>query len=391
MGRALNVLFVSSDAAGCRHYRMLLPARELYRQGGHTVLVAGEIVTRASGEIGAPSAEDVRRAAFGFDIVVMQRWMNEEAPDVIRKARACGQVVINDVDDWFFGIPTSNVAFDATHKRSDARSNVEHYRKVLAASSALTVSTPYLAKRLESLGRPVHVLRNAIDLDRYEPRSVVAGSLIVGWHGHLAHGRTSDLGVLGRVLGPFMKRHEHARFLHIGSEGEDDATRMADVLGIERDRLLTRPLFHISQMHHKLGGIDIGIAPLDDSPFSLAKSWVKPLEYAAVGHPAVCSDRPEYRAFGPVALCRTPKDWTEAFERLADPDERTKAAVVARARARELDIALRWREWERAYMKIQTQDATERLSEPPPLRPTSIRFPSAKGSARSTARASRRR
>lgn len=387
----MNVLFVSSDAAGCRHYRMLLPARELHRQGGHTVLVAGDLVQRASGEIGAPSADDIRRTAFGFDIVVLQRWMNEEAPDVIRRARACGQVVINDVDDWFFGIPTTNVAFDATHKRADARSNIEHYRKVLAASSALTVSTPYLGQRYESLGRPVHVLRNAVDLDRYSPRPVAPNSLVVGWHGHLAHGRTSDLTVLGRVLGAFMKRHDNARFLHIGSEGEQDAEAMTQVLGIERERLLTRPLFHISQMHHKLGGIDIGIAPLEDSPFALSKSWIKPLEYAAWGHPAVCSDRPEYREFGPAALCRTPKDWADALERLAEPQERTTAAMAARARARELDIALRWREWERTYMRIQTEAMGERLTAPPVSRTTPIRFPSQKGSARSTARASRRR
>src|SRR5688572_27967130 len=61
-----------------------------------------------------------------FDVVVLQRWMYAEHPDYIRKARALGQIVVNDVDDWFDGLPQSNAAFAATHKRSDAESNREH-------------------------------------------------------------------------------------------------------------------------------------------------------------------------------------------------------------------------------------------------------------------------
>lgn len=388
----MNILFVSADEGGCRHYRILLPARELHRKGGHTVLIAGGIVQRPSGEIGAPSAEDMRRTAFGFDIVVFQRWMHEDAPDIIRKARAAGQVVINDVDDWWLGLPTSNAAFAGTHKTADARWNVEHYRKVLAASSALVVSTPYLGKRLERFGVPVHVVRNAIDLERYEPRAVVPKSLVIGWHGHLPHRASGDLQQLAGVLGPFMERHESARFLHIGSESEADAEHVCGVLGIERSRLITRPPFHITEMHHKLSGIDVGVAPLEDSPFSSSKSAIKPMEFAATGLPSIASDRDEYRWFGAAALCRRPKDWTEALERLADPDERLRAATAARARARELDIAVRWPEWERAFMRIQTEAMGERLTSPTPPSPAMpIRFPSGKGSARSISRASRRR
>ena len=72
----------------------------------------------------------------GFDVVVLQRWMNQDAPEIIRRARSLGQVVVNDVDDWFFGLPTSNDAFNITHPRNNARENVNHYRKVLAASTA---------------------------------------------------------------------------------------------------------------------------------------------------------------------------------------------------------------------------------------------------------------
>lgn len=360
----MRILFVSSDQGGCRYYRCLLPAQELSRQGGHEVLVAGSLAQLRSGEIVAPSADDPRTFTRGFELVVLQRWMHQDAAEVTRMARAYGQIVINDVDDWFFGIPTSNAAFRGSHKSNDPTWNIEHYRRVLAASSALTVSTPYLAERLTSLGRPVYTIRNHIDIERWTPATVAPRSLVLGWVGHMAHRAAGDLGQLAGVLGPWMSRYQHARFLHAGSDGEADHEAMLKLLAVTPDRLMTRGLRNIRFLPQLIHGMDIGLAPLEECPFNFAKSNVKVLEYGAAGVPAIASDRPEYRQFGAVALCKTASDWTAALDRLADPGERLAAAVAARARAREFDIRAGWSQWESVYERVIADAKGESLGSP---------------------------
>ena len=38
------------------------------------------------------------------DVVYMQRWMLNDIPDNIRKAKAAGQIIINDLDDRYWGL-----------------------------------------------------------------------------------------------------------------------------------------------------------------------------------------------------------------------------------------------------------------------------------------------
>jgi hypothetical protein len=348
----MKILFISSDKGGCRYYRCMLPGAELAEKGQHQVLVAGTVLVLKSGEIAAPGPEG--EGVRGFDVVVLQRWMGQDAPRVIRAARACGQAVINDVDDWFFGIPTSNAGFQRTHKRNDPSHNVEHYRKALAASSAITVSTPYLAERLRTLGRPVHMLRNLIDLKRWEPARVSEHSLVVGWYGHTSYRAPGDLAQLRGILGPFFERHPQASFLHGGNYSEENRKEVAGILGIDIERMIVRPQRPIEELPRLLQGIDIGVAPLEDCPFNRAKSWIKPLEFAAAGIPAVGSALPEYITFDACGIARKPRDWVRQLEQLADPANRLRAAQEARARARELDIAHGWQAWERAYMNTLT-------------------------------------
>jgi hypothetical protein len=366
----MRILYVTIDKGGCRHYRCLLPAQELARQG-HQVVVTDRLGTLPSGEI-TSVGEHGQPGQSGFGLVVLQRWMHEEAPRVIKRARANGQAVINDVDDWFFGIPTSNRGFEATHVSTDPRHNVEHYRKILACSSALTVSTPYLAERLKPLGTPTFVLRNRIDVERW-PVIDHDGPPRIGWVGHVGYRAAGDLDQIRGVVGPWLRRNPDARFVHVGANGfvaepnfpylfaewEFLAQEFCRRTGVPREQYDPRPLCHVTDLPDALNDLNVGLAPLEDCPFNRAKSAIKLMEYGARGIPGIASRMPEYEWFERAALCAKPKDWIAALDAFANPSIRCAYARDARERAESLDIRTGWPLWEAAYMETISRAGTE--------------------------------
>src|SRR5689334_12826265 len=106
-----------------------------------------------------------------------------------------------------------------------------------------------------------------------------------------------------------------------------------------------------------LSALGIGLAPLADSTFNRAKSWLKPLEMAAVGVPCVMSALPEYReihSLGVGLLAERTKDWYRLVGALVR-DASRRAELAARGR----DVAagltyeryamLWWDSWSLAY------------------------------------------
>lgn len=67
--------------------------------------------------------------------------------------------------------------------------------------------------------------------------------------------------------------------------------------------------------------LDIGIAPLSNTPFSQARSGIKVLEYAALGISSVASPLPEYELVAANGLCtiaREPQEWFEQIRLIAE-------------------------------------------------------------------------
>ena len=350
----MKIGFVSADWArgaydskghpvpgGAGWYRVCMPARELAANKVKTVV--GQHMRTADGVI-QPLDFDGNYHD-DCDVVVFQRWMHADAEGVFLAARAAGQVVVNDVDDWFFGLNPSNLAWVKSHPQYSAEANVNHYRRALAASSLLTVSTPYLAKRLANLGRPTQVLRNAVDTEAFPKPPFLAAKPVIGWTGSTLH-RSGDLEILKGVLGPFMERHD-IRMFHGGAN--EAAPAAADLLGVPRGRVDEVGLVSMELYPRFFEQFDLGIVPLADAPFNEAKSALKGMEYAAAGLPFIASATEEYRWFGEGVLCRRPRDWARALERLRDPEERQVVAKSAHERVLAEDIRVRWPDWAMAY------------------------------------------
>lgn len=337
-----------------------LPAKYLAAKGGHEVTVGTLVARNSDGVLGVRDWDGQHH--YGFDVLVLQRYMFATVAVETEATKRAGTVVVNDVDDWFWGLDPANVAYWTTDPRKNPRENRDHYRKVVAASSAVTVSTPYLRDRLRKMfgpDLPIHVLENRVEVDRFA-EVFFANTLgrddlasqgrhpRVGWVGATSW-RSGDLETLRGVLGPFLERHD-LRAYHGGHwEG---ASTFAELAGVPAERVDVRLMAPIPQYPSLFEGLGIGLVPLSDRPFNHAKSWIKGLEYAAAGVPFIAQALPEYvrlKAAGVGQVARKPKDWIARLERLLDPGHRLAEAEANLAGVKAFDMAQGWTAWEDFY------------------------------------------
>ena len=268
------------------------------------------------------------------DIIVMQRYMHADVAEWIPKAKANGQVIINDLDDWYWGLSTTNDAFASSHPKFNPDENVNHYRSVLSRSTAVHVSTPYLADRISRWVRcPVHVIPNFVDYAKYPvQRYHEDGPVIIGWVGSTSH-RSRDLETLRGIMSDFERRG--VRFHHSGHS--DGAQTFAEAVGVSPESVTTLPLVP-HDMYPYVFKFDIGIVPLNNVPFNLAKSYIKGLEYTAAGVPFVAPKLGAYDGLDIGRIARRGSDWTKWLNYLLDAEHRREDAARNREVGQKYDI-----------------------------------------------------
>lgn len=315
-------------------WRLAVPGRELFRNGWDVTL-ARQINARGDGTL--VLLDEAGNWHDDCEIILMQRWMGEKMPAAIRRARAVGQVIVNDVDDYFWDIPRSNVARQHTDPTRHPAYNRDIYRATIKASDAVTVSTPFLARALERWGPPVHLIRNYIALDRWSAKP--PGERI-GWVGAIPW-RGADLQILAPTVVPWL-RERGEPFYHGGhlenGRSARELLRYENVVTLSATDLPRYP-----QLWDPLG---VALVPLENSTFNQAKSFVKGLEACARGVPFIASNHSEYRWLGAGRIVRRPREWVEHLDVLRDPAVRIAEGAANRERAEELSIERNWTEWD---------------------------------------------
>lgn len=296
------------------------------------------------------------------DVIVLQRWMQEDIARNIAKATRRGQVVVNDVDDHFWALDSRNQASRTTDPRTNPRENRNHYLRTISASSAVTVSTPYLADELRRLGvrSPVHVLENHVDVEAFdkvwEAKRAEREDLgpVIGWIGATPW-RSGDLVILRGVLSAFVTSRD-LRAFHGGHVEREGVPTFAGEVGLDPTQVKTKPMVPISRYPELFRFLDIGLVPLTERPFNRAKSWIKGIEYAAAGVPFVASALPEYRrlltGYGIGRLAQRPKDWVSHWSKLLDPSLRRDEAEANRQAVKRLDIRQGIGQWRDLYLEL---------------------------------------
>ena len=325
-----------ADHSACGHYRLILPALALAEEG-YDVTVHFDGVGMANAIV--REHKDGTCTVLGGtlpdeDVIVLQR---PSAPDVaafIAYLVEHGKHVVVDVDDRFDAIDSRNSAW---HYYNHSPLAIRSLRSGLAAATVVTCSTPDLAALHGGL-----VVENCVPATYLD----LAGARdpVVGWTGSLAvHPR--DLAVVGGGFARALDAHPDWSVRIVG-----EAIGTGTQLGLPADPPGTGWL-HIRQYPEAVARLGLGLAPLEDTPFNRAKSWLKALEYSALGVPFVASALPEYARLGAGTLATNPRQWKGAVNALlADADRRDEQVAANRTIAERWTIENRLDTWVAAWI-----------------------------------------
>jgi hypothetical protein len=262
-----------------------------------------------------------------LDVVIIKLFMWKDARQLIEKAREYGQVVIIDVDDWFLGLPQTNIAFETTHPNKDSTWNRDHMHNSYSAADALIHSTEFLYDNYKRFNNNNYIVRNSVDPNIFVRRHDSAGTKpTIGWVGIMLW-RQHDVETLKGFLGPFLEEHD-LMFYHAGML-MDRPKQFAHLTNMDPERLIEVTGSNVYNYGNILLGMDIGIVPLDMIPFNEAKSSLKGIEYAMSGIPFVASASKEYSLLseqGAGRIAKKPSQWIKHLEAYIDPAVRKAEA-----------------------------------------------------------------
>lgn len=297
------------------------------------------------------------------DVIVMQRVTHAYMAQTVGVLRAKGVAVVVDVDDDLSSIHPSNPAWTMHHPGNEGRRlaggqvNRHSWRNLAAAcrdATLVTVSTPALLDVYARHGRGV-VLPNYLPDHYYGlPR---VDSDVIGWPGSF-HSHPNDPEVVGGAVARLVE--EGAQFVMRG-----DSKGAGAAFGLASDP--AGGGVPIEEWPASVASLGVGIAPLADTRFNMAKSWLKCAELSACGVPWVASPRAEYKrlhAMGAGVLADRPRTWYRELKRLHGSSAlRQETSEAGRAVAEQLrlrDHSWRWMDaWSRAY---ELQQATPRTA-----------------------------
>lgn len=312
------------DSGGCGFYRLRWPAEVLQAEGHDIVVADGFDALFLGGRMVRPLID--------ADVVVLQRPLVQAVVEAIPRIQSLGVAVVVEVDDDFHALPKGHGARKGTSVANDPTYNRMWLRKACEQADLVTVTTPALAERYGAHGR-VAVLPNLVPasylaVPTHAPR---VESPTVGWTGSVVT-HVGDLEVMGGVV-PGVLEATGARFVSWGVGMTEEA------LGVKGR---VRPWSDLRGAYpRQVADLDVGLVPLADNAFNRAKSWLKGMEYAALGVPFIASPRAEYwrlaeeilpgSPWGGVGMASTPEVWRDQLAwLLRNPDVRAQVAATNR-------------------------------------------------------------
>lgn len=367
MSKKLRIAVYPADEGGCGHYRMWWPAKAVKDNFSDKVELllgndAPQIKVRWNQEwkheyenvppwvqaIDAWTEEQV-------DIAVFQRPSGHEMPNALRALRERGITIIVDLDDNFDRIDPRNFAWFAsepywhTQERIDqyvkkygkvtiskASFNEEHFyvpeyegrysrrfiHKSLNSATMLTTSTQHIADHYKNSVKTTRVIENHVPEHYLNIKREIENEKInVGWTGTLATHPYDFVPVGSAIKQARQKTDFWWRII-------GDGIGITEKTGLMPDDFSDWVPLSEYPMYYKQ--LDVVVCPLDDQQFNYSKSWLKPLEAAALGVVPIMSPLPEYVKIhdkGVGVIAKRPRDWEKHIVRLVnDNDYRNELA-----------------------------------------------------------------
>jgi len=294
------------------------------------------------------------KTVHGWDILVFKLIMRKEIASAMPMAKALGQKIVVDIDDFFDGLDESNQAHAVTDPRRNSDNNTEHYNSIIAQADAIITSTPFLYEYYSKKYKNVFLVRNGIDISRWNKRYDRAGNRpTIGWVGATPW-RSRDLETLNPWMGSFIEKNKLS-FHHSGHLG-NGSPFARDQLKINKRHCSETPLSPINEYPKLFLNMDIGLVPLNDVPFNHAKSYIKGLEYAAAGVPFVASSAPEYKFLSDAGVGRVAhneEEWKYHLTELLNPQMRKDEAMINYELVRDMfSMQVRGSDWNNTMERI---------------------------------------
>jgi hypothetical protein len=265
-------------------------------------------------------AHALRELSTDIDTVIVQRQVDLAPLLTLERLATANRRMIYDVDDavWLSGRQT------AGHPLGVLKGAARKLRWLTARADEVIAGNDILAERLDRHNPRVTVVPSLVDPGSYTVRRHEQGATVtLGWIGS-----PTTVGYL-HSIGPILERFARdcrrpVRLEVVGGE----APRLNGIEVLER---AWSP--EVEQL--VLGGMDIGLMPLDDTPWARGKCAYKALQYMASGVPGIVSDVgiSAQVAAGAGWVADSEAQWVEGLHLLADdPDLRCRLGAVGRQR-----------------------------------------------------------
>lgn len=339
---------------GCTWYRCILPAVALNKRG-HSCQVG--VVSINGGQVGIRVRGPMYKQEgtySGHKMLVLKLPMHMVNLVAVDIAKANKVKIVVDIDDWFDDLPDTNRAKQQTDPELNKENNRDIYFEIISQADALICSTPFLYDfyRKKYSDKPVFMVRNSIDLDRWSAKATTKGIPTIGWVGATPW-RANDLEQLSGFFNDYLATRNN-NFHHGGHI--DGVAPAAQLLGIKEKQTTAQRMTPITNLPALFKQIDIGIVPLNNVGFNHAKSYLKGLEYASAGVPFVASDLPEYRFLaehGVGRIARNNAEWIRHLDELQEFQIREDESAVNLEIIKEtFSIEKYADQWEHVYSSI---------------------------------------
>lgn len=307
----MTVYVYPADTTGCGHYRLIWPAQVVQQLGLDVKIIhpsERDLETSLSGKV---RDDQLLKVIYPKDasLIILQRPTHKILHQAVKLLREEGIPVIVDMDDDLSCIHPANPAFMSMHPKNDSTGHNWRYAEIACKNATMvTTSTDALMQRYAMPDRG-RVLYNCVP-DRFLNLPIPERTHF-GWAGSL-HSHPDDLDPLGSSVSQLMRMGYKFKIISSGKG-------VAQKLGLA-DEVEDTGIVPMAQWPNAVNQLKVGIAPLADTRFNQAKSWLKPLEYSALGIPWVASPRAEYTRLFKQSngglLAKKTSEWVNKIKRL---------------------------------------------------------------------------